>query len=153
MGAGLELALSCDLRVAHPEVLVQMPPVKLGIVYTLEGIWRLATLCGAARARELLLLAEPVTAEAALRLGLLSRVVKAESVLETALALAQKMAAQPRAAVQGTRRLLEHLLREGPTLSEAQAEELLALRLDSWQSPEAHAARESLRQRQKSDLR
>lgn len=153
VGAGLELALSCDLRVAHPEVLVQMPPVKLGIVYTLEGIWRLATLCGAARARELLLLAEPVTAEAALRLGLLSRVVKAESVLETALTLAQKMAAQPRAAVQGTRRLLEHLLREGPTLSEAQAEELLALRLDSWQSPEAHAARESLRQRQKSDLR
>ena len=54
--------------------------------------------------------------------------------------LAQKMAAQPRAALQGTRRLLEHLLREGPTLSEAQAAELLALRLDSWQSPEARAA-------------
>ena len=143
IGAGLEIALSCDLRVAHSEVLVQMPPVKLGIVYTLEGIWRLATLCGAAKARELLLLAEPLGAEAAHRLGLISRLVDAEDVLDTACELARKMAAQPRPAILGTRRLIEHLLRSGPTLSEEQAEELLALRLDSWQSPEAYTARQN----------
>jgi enoyl-CoA hydratase/carnithine racemase len=151
VGAGLELALSCDLRVAHREVIVQMPPVKLGIVYTLEGIWRLATLCGAARARELLLLAEPIPAEAAARHGLISRVVAADAVLPTACALAQKMAAQPRSAVLGTRRLLEHLLRSGPSLSEDQAQELLALRLDSWQSAEAHLARETMRARRQRD--
>ncbi len=153
VGAGLEIALSCDLRVAHAEVVMQMPPVKLGIVYTLEGIWRLATLCGAARARELLLLAEPISAETGLKLGLVSRLVPAEKVLDTACELAQKVAAQPRPAVQGTRRLIEHLLRSGPALSEAQAEELLALRLESWQSPEAHAARQSLRQRKRSPSR
>ena len=153
VGAGLELALSCDLRVAHPEVVMQMPPVKLGIVYTLEGIWRLAALCGAARARELLLLAEPISAETGQKLGLVSRLVPAEQVLDTACALAQKVAAQPRPAVLGTRHLLEHLLRTGPTQTDTQEEELLALRLQSWQSPEATAARQRLRQRRKSSDR
>ncbi|HNF99047.1 MAG TPA: enoyl-CoA hydratase/isomerase family protein [Pseudomonadota bacterium] len=147
VGAGLEIALSCDLRVAHSEVVLQMPPVKLGIVYTIEGIWRLATLCGAGKARELLLLAEPVSAEAALRLGLISRLVDSSVVLETACALAQKMAAKPRPAVQGTRHLLEHLLRSGPSLSEEESARLLEIRQQSWQSPEARSARESLRAR------
>ncbi len=147
VGAGLELALSCDLRVAHAEVVLQMPPVKLGIVYTIEGIWRLATLCGAGRARELLLLAEPVSAESALRLGLISRLVDSADVVETACMLAKKMASQPRPAVQGTRHLLEHLLRSGPTLSDEDAARLLELRQQSWQSPEARAAREVLRAR------
>ena len=153
VGAGLELALCSDLRVAHPEVVMQMPPVKLGIVYTLEGIWRLAALCGAARARELLLLAEPISAETGQKLGLVSRLVPAEQVLDTACALAQKVAAQPRPAVLGTRHLLEHLLRTGPTQTDTQEEELLALRLQSWQSPEATAARQRLRQRRKSSDR
>ena len=86
--------------------------------------------------------AEPVSAEAALRLGPISRLVDSSVVLETACALAQKMAAKPRPAVQGTRHLLEHLLRSGPSLSEEESARLLEIRQQSWQSPEARSARE-----------
>jgi enoyl-CoA hydratase/carnithine racemase len=77
IGAGCELALSCDLRVAHPEVTLQMPPVRLGLIYTPEGIQRLIALCGLGRTRELLLTARAIDAAEALSWGLLNRVVVA----------------------------------------------------------------------------
>lgn len=150
IGAGLELALSCDLRVAHKEVIVQMPPVKLGIVYTLEGLWRLVTLCGAARTRELLLLAQPLLAETAHEYGLISRIVEASEVLETAMTLARQIAAQPPAAIHGTRQLLEHLLQHGPMASREELERLLGVRQSAWESPEGKNARAQLQLRVRS---
>ncbi len=145
IGAGCELALSCDLRVAHPGVTLCMPPVRLGVVYTPEGVSRLISMCGAARARRLLLTAQSVDAATAERWGLLDVLVEESQLLDTAISVAEQLAAQPRAAMLGTRVLFERLLREGPSLSAASKEELLKLRHQAWLSPAAQALRERFR--------
>src|SRR6185503_8614936 len=70
IGGGCELAATCDLRVAHPQVTLAMPPVRLGIVYSPSGLQRFVSLIGASRVRELFLTAQPGSAERALGWGL-----------------------------------------------------------------------------------
>lgn len=149
IGAGCELALACDLRVAHPGVRLQMPPVRMGLIYTPLGVARLVALCGLGRARELLLLAQPLAAEEALGWGLLNRVVPAEQVVDVALELARQVALWSPQAVRGTRVLLEALLTQqgGGSLPPEVDAEILRHREAAWRSPEASAARAAFQKR------
>ncbi len=74
LGAGLEVAVSCDLRVATTRAQFGMPEVKVGIPSVVEAAL-FPQLIGFGRARELLMLGEIIDAEAALRWGLIERVV------------------------------------------------------------------------------
>lgn len=147
IGSGCELALTCDLRVAHPEVSFQMPPVRMGLVYTPAGIARLLSLCGAGRAREMLLTARAVPAEEALSFGLCERVVPREQVVPEALRLAREIAKGAPLAVHGTREVLERLLLEGPVLSPESQRELRELRRAAWYSADAREARRAFAER------
>jgi len=109
IGGGCELACACDLRVAHPGVELQMPPVRLGLVYPAIGLRRFVAMIGSARTRELFLTAERVSAATALAWGLLDRVVPADEVLSTATELARTIANGAPSAVHATRRLLAAL--------------------------------------------
>ncbi len=62
IGGGLELALSCDLRVAQAGIKLGMPPAKLGLVYSHTGLRRFIDAIGAARTRELFLLGSYIDA-------------------------------------------------------------------------------------------
>ncbi len=73
-GGGLELALVCDLRVAAPHALVGLPETTLGIIPGAGGTQRLPRVVGEARAKEMILLGRPLTAEQALAWGLVNRV-------------------------------------------------------------------------------
>ncbi len=73
-GGGLELALVCDLRVAAPHALLGLPETTLGIIPGAGGTQRLPRVVGEARAKELILLGRPLTAEQALAWGLVNRV-------------------------------------------------------------------------------
>jgi enoyl-CoA hydratase/carnithine racemase len=73
-GAGCDLAVSCDLRVASPDARFSMPPARLGIVYGWRGTQRLVRLVGPAAAKEMLLTAGFVDAGRALATGLVNRV-------------------------------------------------------------------------------
>jgi enoyl-CoA hydratase/carnithine racemase len=145
IGAGCELALSCDLRVAAEAGSLCMPPVRLGIIYTPEGVARMMSLCGAARARRMLLLGETITSEQAESWGLVDLRVPDAELLDAALRLAGELADRPRLAVQGTRRLIERILREGPSLRPESAAEMFELRKNAWCSPEAKAARDRIK--------
>jgi enoyl-CoA hydratase/carnithine racemase len=141
IGAGCELALACDLRVGHAGAWLQMPPVRLGLIYTPEGVMRLVAACGLSRARQVLLTSEPVAADEAERWGLVHRLVPRDEVFAAALRLARTLAAQPELALRGTRLLLSHLQREGPQLGADAAEQIHALRQQAFQSADARAAR------------
>jgi enoyl-CoA hydratase/carnithine racemase len=78
LGAGLEVAVSCDLRVATTRAKFAMPEVKVGIPSVVEAAL-IPRLIGFGRARELLMLGEIIDAETALRWGLIERVVDPES--------------------------------------------------------------------------
>jgi enoyl-CoA hydratase len=93
IGAGLELALSCDLIVIAQEAKLRFPEVALGTFVGGGVTYTLSDRVGTARARELLLLGEFFTPEHALAIGIANRVVPAAQVLEEAQAIAARLAA------------------------------------------------------------
>jgi enoyl-CoA hydratase len=93
LGGGLELAMSCSIRIASENARFGQPEVKLGIIAGYGGSQRLPRLIGAGAALEMLLTGEPVTAQEALRLGLVNRVVPPAELLPAAEELARKVAA------------------------------------------------------------
>ena len=92
IGGGLELALSCDLRIAAEPTKLGMPPAKLGLVYSHTGIRKFIEAIGAPRTRELFLVGGRVTAPEALTWGLVNRVVSADELGAAAVELAAEIA-------------------------------------------------------------
>ena len=93
LGGGLELALACHVRVASDNALFGAPEVKLGLMCGYGGTQRLPRLVGRGRALEMLLTGEAIDAQDALRIGLVSRVVPQEVLLQEAESLVRTMAA------------------------------------------------------------
>jgi enoyl-CoA hydratase len=117
-GGGLELALACTMRVASENARMGLPETSLGILPGYGGTQRLARLVGTAKAFELVLTAEKgVTAQEALRIGLVNRVVPAGQALSAALELARAISrngpAACRYALESIRRGVEMPLPEG----------------------------------------
>ncbi len=99
LGAGLELALAADFRVADETAVLGFPEVEIGIIPSSGGTMRAVRLLGTARAKELILLGRRLTAQQALAAGLVTEVVPAGAALERAVALAQELTARPVTAV------------------------------------------------------
>lgn len=94
LGGGLELALSCDIRLACESARLGLPEVKLGVLPAGGGTARLTKLIGRARAKEMIFLGDPVTAAEAWRLGIVNRVVADGHLMEEAMKLARVLAAR-----------------------------------------------------------
>lgn len=95
-GAGCNLALACDLRIASEEARFIQAFVRVGLAPDCGGSFFLPRLIGLSKAMELLLLGEPLEADEALRIGLVSKVVPAKSLAQSARELAEKIARGPR---------------------------------------------------------
>jgi enoyl-CoA hydratase/carnithine racemase len=134
IGGGLELALACDLRVAQQDVLLGMPPAKLGLVYSHTGIRRFIDAIGVTRTRELFLLGRYIDAPTALAWGLLNRVVAAAGLDALTLELAAELAGNAPLAQRGNKRVIAALLGAEGELASQVAEELIALRRASFAS-------------------
>jgi enoyl-CoA hydratase len=100
VGWGMELAMLCDLRVAAERAKFGELFVLRGLCCDVAGLARLASLVGREKAAELLFTGEVIDAREAQRIGLVSRVVPDAELLDTAIALATKIAANPPLAVQ-----------------------------------------------------
>lgn len=100
LGAGLELALACTLRVACEEAKLGAPEVNLAIIPGDGGTQRLPRLIGFGRAMEMVLTGDFIDAQEAYRIGLVNRVVPKEQLLETAIQLAEKLAKKAPLAIQ-----------------------------------------------------
>lgn len=100
MGGGLELALSCSMRIAEEGIKLALPEVKLGIIPGTGGTQRLPRLIGKGKAYELLLTGDTITAEDALAIGLVNKVVPRGGALKAAEDLAGKIIANAPVAVE-----------------------------------------------------
>ena len=98
-GAGLALALACDLRIAARSAILTTAFARVGLAGDYGGTYFLSHLVPTARARELYFLSDRLSAEEAERLGIVNRVVDDERLEEEALALAARLAAGPRVAL------------------------------------------------------
>lgn len=104
-GAGLELAISCDFRVAVPDASFCLPPARLGIAYAPEGLARLVSLVGTAVARRMVFSAEVVPAERARDAGLVFELVSGpEELLPRAHEIADRIAESAPLAVRAMKR-------------------------------------------------
>ena len=110
VGWGMELALMADLRVASEKARFGELFVKRGLCCDVAGLARLAQLVGRERTAELLFTGDILDAEQALAIGLVSRVVPHDDLMPAALALADKIAANPPLAVQALKRGLRWAL-------------------------------------------
>ncbi len=99
LGGGCELALACTIRLASKTAKLGQPEVKLGIIPGYGGSQRLARLCGKGVAQELCLAGEMITAEEALRIGLVNHVYELGELMPAAEALAKKIIANAPLAV------------------------------------------------------
>ncbi|TAK82888.1 MAG: enoyl-CoA hydratase/isomerase family protein [Betaproteobacteria bacterium] len=107
LAGGFELALACDLIVAAEDASFGLPEVKWGLIPAAGGCRKLPALIGAARAKELILTAKTISAEEALRLGMINRVVKKDELLPAARELARQILQNNQPAVRGAKRCID----------------------------------------------
>lgn len=112
-GGGNELAMACHMRIASDRAKFGQPEILLGIIPGFGGTQRMLRMCGLAKARELILTGDNITAQEAFRIGLLNKVVPDGEVLKQALGLAKKIAAKGRHTVE----CIQQAITEGAELS------------------------------------
>jgi crotonobetainyl-CoA hydratase len=117
LGGGTELVLASDLAVAADVASFGLPEVKRGLLAAAGGVFRLPEQLPRKVAMELVLTGEPMTAADALRWGLVNDVVPAAELLDAALALAERVAANAPLAVQASKRIARGIV-DGTAASE-----------------------------------
>jgi enoyl-CoA hydratase/carnithine racemase len=128
IGGGLELALTCDLRVASAEARLGMPPARLGLVYSHTGLRRFVDAIGAPRTRELFFTARNLSARTALQWGLVNEVVDADEVAARGVDYAARISANAPLSLSGNKRTLRELLAAEGELDPEVERELVELR-------------------------
>jgi enoyl-CoA hydratase/3-hydroxyacyl-CoA dehydrogenase len=107
-GGGCELAMACDFRIAAEAASFGQPEINLGIIPGFGGTQRLPRLVGEAKALELNLVGEPISAKEAERLGLVNQVVPDHELFDTSLSWARKLAGQAPIAVEQIKNVAAH---------------------------------------------
>jgi enoyl-CoA hydratase/carnithine racemase len=153
IGGGLELAVSCDLRVAAATIALGMPPAKLGLVYSHTGISKFIDIVGAARTRELFLVGRRIDARTARSWGLVNAVVERDSLERETLSLAVEIAGNAPLAQLGNKRVIRAVLDSRDVLAADVERELIELRRACFSSDDfregVHAFGEKRRPRWK----
>jgi enoyl-CoA hydratase/carnithine racemase len=124
LGAGMQLALACDLRILAEDAVLGLPEVNFGILPDLGGCAWLPELVGSAKAKELIFLAERIDARAALQLGLANQVVPNDDLESVAVTLAGRLAERAPLALAGAKRAINASLRSPDEALQVSAEEL-----------------------------
>lgn len=127
LGGGLELAITCDLRICASGAMLGMPPAKLGLIYGHTGLRKFLDTIGLARTKELFLTGRNVDAERAEHIGLVNEVVGEDRLAHEAVQLAAAIAANAPLSMRGNKSAID-LLSAAPVLSDQQEAGLVALR-------------------------
>jgi enoyl-CoA hydratase/carnithine racemase len=109
IGGGLELAVTCDIRIAARGVKMGMPPAKIGLVYGHTGLRRFMEVCGLPNTNELFFTARNVDSDRACAMGLVNQVVEPDDLEETVLSLAGEIATNAPLSLEGNKRILRTL--------------------------------------------
>ena len=128
IGGGLELAITCDIRIAARGIRMGMPPAKIGLVYGHTGLRRFMDVCGVANTNELFFLGDNVDADRALEMGLVNRVVEPDELQEAALEVARRIAANSPLSLAGNKRIVRTLRLRRTELPPDEERELVELR-------------------------
>jgi enoyl-CoA hydratase/carnithine racemase len=133
LGGGLELAISCDLRICAAGAELGMPPARLGLIYGHTGLRKFLDTIGLTRTKELFLTGRNLAAQRAERIGLVNEVVADDRLPGAAVELAAAIAANAPLSMRGNKHAID-LLNASPVLTEQQEAGLIALRESCFSS-------------------
>ena len=133
LGGGLELAITCDLRICAAGAKLGMPPAKLGLIYGHTGLRKFLDVVGLPRTKELFLTGRNLEAARAEEIGLVNEVVADEEIEREAVALAAAIAENAPLSMRGNKHAID-LLNANPALTEHQEAGLVALRESCFSS-------------------
>ena len=133
LGGGLELAITCDLRICAAGAKLGMPPAKLGLIYGHTGLRKFLDTIGLARTKELFLTGRNLDGARADAIGLVNEVVADEELERESVALAAAVAENAPLSMRGNKHAIE-LLNSSPELTERQEAGLVALRESCFSS-------------------
>ena len=128
IAGGFDIAAACDLRLCSPAATFAQTEVLLGITQILYPVYKVI---GLGRAKELALTGEPITADDAQRIGLVNRVHPAESLVEQAMKLAERLASRPRQALFATKRLSRDVIEVNTEAAITMMFQVISERLES----------------------
>jgi enoyl-CoA hydratase/carnithine racemase len=123
IGGSFQRALLCDIRVAAEGARFMLPEVGHGVIPDTGGVGRLFQMCGPGIVSDMVLTGRPLSAEEALALGVISRIVPPGELDTTVREMAEKIAAAPAVTVKLARRVLQHLAE--PEIRTSMADELI----------------------------
>ncbi len=123
LGGSFQRALMCDIRIAADDARFMMPEVGHGVIPDTGGVSVLHAMCGPGLVADMVLTGRTLSAAEALGYGIVSRVVTADDLLDTAYAMASKIAAAPAVTVKLARRVISHLNR--PAVRSSMDDELI----------------------------
>jgi enoyl-CoA hydratase/carnithine racemase len=133
LGGGLELALSCDLRIAAVGARLGMPPAKLGLIYSHTGLQKFIDAVGVAHTKEIFLVGRNMDAERAAAIGMVSEVVPSERLEERSLDLAAEIAGNAPLSMRGNKEIIRRLA-SFPRLSDEETQYVIDLRMSSFRT-------------------
>lgn len=133
LGGGLELAITCDLRICAAGSKLGMPPAKLGLIYGHTGLQKFLDVVGMPRTKELFLTGRNFDAERAEAIGLVNEVVTAEELERESVALAAAIAENAPLSMRGNKHAI-NLLNDVGELTAQQEAGLVALRESCFES-------------------
>lgn len=134
IGGGLELALTCDIRIAARGVKLGMPPAKLGLIYSHTGVRKFLDACGPAHTAEIFYVGRNLDAERGAAIGLVNHVVEPDELERATVAMAAEIAANAPLSLAGNKRILRELRAHAATLPEDVERELVELRESCFRS-------------------
>lgn len=106
VGAGCDLAMYCDMRVASENAMFAESFIKVGIIPGDGGAWILPRIAGFGRAAEMAFTGEPISAQQAYEWGMLNKLVSADTLMDEAMDLAKRIAKNPPQALRATKQLM-----------------------------------------------
>lgn len=130
MGGGLECALACDIRIAESHAQMALPELAVGLLPCAGGTQNLPWLVGEGWAKRMILCGERIKADKALQIGLVEEVVETGKGLETALALAEKVAKQSPDAIASSKTLIMSARQQPPSFNWIKERELFVKLFD-----------------------
>ncbi len=147
-GAGLNLAMCCDIRIASATVSACMPPARLGLVYPAQGLRQFVEVIGIARTKEIFFSGHTYTGQEVLEMGLVDHLVPEEALRQATYSLAGEIAANAPLSLKGMKRILA-MLTCSDSLSEEHREEADGLVYQSLSSRDLREGQKAFAEKRK----
>ncbi len=149
LGGGLELALSCHVRIVTKSALLGLPETTLGIIPGFAGTQRLPNVVGQAKATEMMLTGEPITGEEALKHGLANHAVEDNELEDVTMKLAHKISEKSKFTINHVMELISYSTRENFEVGVAKEAELFG---EVFQTEDAKEGVEAFIEKRKPDF-